>query len=725
MASGIAASAGPALAQDGTVRGRVLDSASGEPVATASIRVVGTILVTFSDQSGAFLLAAVPAGPRRLSVERLGYAPQRIDIEVPAGGTAAVDIALEVRAVAVGEVVASVTKRELGSFDSPVSVSVQEAEEIRRRSPATVDEAVAYSPAVQFVGDQLNIRGSSGFARGIGTRVLLMMDGVPINAVDSGALNWDMIPLTEVERIEVVKGAGSALYGTSALGGVVNVVTADVHAEPRTQLRLRAGFYDDPPADVWIWSNRTLSFSSVEVAHGRKLGPVDFWARAGLADDDGYIQNDDSNRKNVALRLGLGDRNNRLRLFGTWAREDHGSSEIWCTRGECEDPNGLEFQPARIPVSALDDRTRSDKTLVHLTHEKRGRTLSTFERLSWQRNDFETDFGDSFTGAVSDRFGGEGRLGWQPWSAALFTVGVEGDYSDVDSQLSGAHTVSDAALFAQAEASLGPILTLTAGVRGDLIWVDGGSFSETYSDQVSPRLGLVFSPDALTRVRTSVGRGFRAPTVAELFTATEVAGFQVVPNPNLRPERSWAGEVGIQRVFTSWLALDVAGFFYDFDQLIQADTTLQATGNILVTFGNLPESSVQGVEAIGRLSFFAEKLQGQVAYTYLETEDKETGEPLPYRPEHLLTAAGTLFLGSLELGADYRFAKAFERVEVFTDPRTDPRVDMSVLDLRLAYRIGRQTIRFNVDNAANYGYNTVERNLEPIRHYSVALELDF
>ncbi len=720
--------AGPAAApaQQGTVRGRVVDASTGEPVFEASVRVLGTVRVTFTDAEGRFLLAGVPSGLQRLSVERLGYAPQRIDVPVPGAGAATLEIALELRAVAVGELVVSPTKREQSSFDSPMSISVQEVPEIRRRNPESLDESVAYVPSVQFIGNQLNIRGSSGFALGVGTRVLLMMDGISINAVDTGELNWDMIPLTAVERVEVLKGAGSALYGTSALGGVVNVVTARVPDETRTSIRLRGGFYDNPPSKAWIWSAQTLGFGSAELTHARRLGPVGLWLQGGLYSDDGYIQNGEEDRVSVALRLGLGQANNRLRLFGTFARQDHGTAPRWCIRGECEDPEGLAYQPARIPAEALDDKTRSEQSLVYATYERAGRVTSGYARASWQRNDWRTDFGDRQTGAVSDRLGGELRFGWQALSQLQFTLGGEGAYSDVDSKLSGRHDLTDAALYLQAEASLGRLATLTAGARADVIWLDDGSFSDSYSDQLSPRFGLVLAPDAVTRVRGSVGRGFNAPTIFELFTATEVGGFRVVPNPNLRPERSWAGEVGVARVLTPWLSFDVAAFFYDFDQLIEADTVIDpGSGFINVVFMNLPESTVQGVEAIGRLSFLGDRLNGQVAFTLLDSEDKATGEPLPYRPDQLLTATGNLVLGTLELGADWRFASAFGAVNVFTDERLDPRVPMRVLDVRLAYRIGRQTLRFSVDNAANYGYNTVERNLEPIRRYTTALELEF
>jgi iron complex outermembrane receptor protein len=239
------------------------------------------VILTFSDDSGRFELRGVPAGLRRLSVERISYAPRRVEVDVPAGGRTEIEIELEPQAVAVGELVTSVTMRELSSLNAPVSVSVLKEEQIRERVPATAADAVAYVPSVQFVGDQMNIRASAGYSRGAGSRVLMLVDGVPANAGDSDAINWDVIPLTEVTRIEVMKGAGSALYGTIALGGVVNVVTAPPPQDPTARLRLRGGFYDDPPSSAWIWSNKTRGYASAELSYGQSLGAFGFWLRGG------------------------------------------------------------------------------------------------------------------------------------------------------------------------------------------------------------------------------------------------------------------------------------------------------------------------------------------------------------------------------------------------------------------------------------------------------------
>lgn len=726
IALAIAIDPSSAAAQEsGTVSGRVVGAATGAPVPAAAVRILGTVISTFTDDSGRFELRDVPAGRRRLAVERIGYGPRQLEVEVRAGAVAEVEVTLRPRAVALSGVVASVTKRELGLSNAPVSVSVMDVSEVMQRVPATAADAVAYAPSVQFVGEQVNIRGSSGYGRGTGSRVLLLVDGVPANAGDSGNLNWDVIPLTEVERVEVVKSASSALYGTSALGGVINVVTAQPPAEPITRIRLRGGFYDDPPHREWIWSSQTLGYASAELSHGRRVGPFTLWLRGGRGIDDGCQQNGDLDRANVALRLGLSGSADQLTLFGSWAQETHGESLLWCMRGQCPDPLRLEFQPLRVPVDAQDDRTRSDKARSYITHQRRwSDRVSTFERFSLSWNDWETDFGDNLIGAETFVWGGELKFDWQAATWLLLTLGSEGAYTDVNADLFGQHDLTDLALYAQGELGLTRWLTLTAGLRGDVRLIDGGSLSDPWSSELSPRAGLVLAPDARTRLRASLGKGFRAPSAAELFTATTVGGFLVVPNPDLEPERSLAGELGIQRLVTSWFAFDVAGFFYEFEDLIVARVDTAVTG-ITIQFDNLPEASALGLEAIARFSFFRDKLRLQGFYTYLDTEDKTTGEPLPYRPEHLLTATGSLHLGGLEIGADYRFASAFERVEVFEDERRDPRVDMRVLDARLAYRIGRQTIRFTVDNATNYGYTTIERNLEPIRRYTVALELEF
>src|SRR5205823_11442507 len=144
--------------------------------------------------------------------------------------------------------------RALGRRDeSATSVAVMNDTDLARRAVATVDEAVNRAPGVLLLNGQVNIRGSSGFVEGLGSRVLLLVDGVPANQGDRGGIDWDMVPLVDVERVEVVKGAGSSLYGSAAFGGVVNLITHDVPVGWHGRLRATGGAYANPPSEAWTF----------------------------------------------------------------------------------------------------------------------------------------------------------------------------------------------------------------------------------------------------------------------------------------------------------------------------------------------------------------------------------------------------------------------------------------------------------------------------------------
>ena len=104
---------------------------------------------------------------------------------------------------------------------------------------------------IQFVNGQINIRGSTGYIQGLNSRVLLTVDGVPMNQGDRGGIDWDLLAVDEIESVDILKGAGSSLYGSAALGGVVNVTTRDVPNGLHSRLRLTGGAYADPPYAIW------------------------------------------------------------------------------------------------------------------------------------------------------------------------------------------------------------------------------------------------------------------------------------------------------------------------------------------------------------------------------------------------------------------------------------------------------------------------------------------
>jgi iron complex outermembrane receptor protein len=134
-----------------------------------------------------------------------------------------------------------------------MSVSTMDAGSISRRNIITLDDALRYVPGVNLTEYQVNVRGSSGYSRGAGSRVLLLVDGIPFVTGDTGEMNFETLPVGQIERVEVVKGAASALYGSSALGGVINVITKRIPEQPETRIRAFGGFYGTPSFPQWDW----------------------------------------------------------------------------------------------------------------------------------------------------------------------------------------------------------------------------------------------------------------------------------------------------------------------------------------------------------------------------------------------------------------------------------------------------------------------------------------
>src|SRR3989442_8671809 len=142
--------------------------------------------------------------------------------------------------------------------ERPATSVVQVPEhDIDQRAVNTVDEAVDKAAGIQMLNGQINIRGSTGYIQGLNSGVLLLVDGVPMNQADRGGINWDLLPVDQIERVDILKGAGSSLYGSAALGGVVNLTTRDVPEGTHVRVRLTGGAYGNPPNEVWRFPHGT------------------------------------------------------------------------------------------------------------------------------------------------------------------------------------------------------------------------------------------------------------------------------------------------------------------------------------------------------------------------------------------------------------------------------------------------------------------------------------
>ncbi len=701
------------------VAGIVVSRADSLPVAGASVAIIGTALRTATDAAGRFAFPAAPVDMLDLVVARLGYSPELASVPPGTGDDAAVSIAITPNPIQIAPVVVTASREEQLASAAPVSVAVATATDLARRATLGLDEAIARVPGVEMLDGQISIRGSSGYARGLGSRVLLMVDGVPANEGDRDGIDWDLLPVTEVERVEVVEASASALYGSPALGGVVNVITRRIPDAPSLTVRVVGGGYAGPPHQVWRWRTTPALFGGVDVGYSRGIGPVRFLVSGGTLGDGGYRENNDDARAHGLLKVVLAPSAAlHGELLASAVHDDHGQVLFWCTQGTCAD-SGLAYQPFRVDSSTLGDRTRSDQYLVQATARRViDPDLALRARASWYRTAFTDAFRADTDGATADRLGAEFGAEWHPSPGRVVNAGTEVTYATVASDLYGDHSQTSLAWYADDGTPLGDAGRLTLGGRIDAVAVDAVAWNVV----ASPRVAATWQW-APVRLRASLGSGFRAPALAERFTSATQQGIQVIPNPSLESESSWSGELGATLPAARRVAIDAALFWSEYQNLIEPALV---AGGTEIQFTNVTRARVRGLDLTARAADLAGgHLDATLAYTWLDARDLTLDLPLAFRPRQLVTLsadwrAGLGAAGELTMGVDAHGSSAPARVEIF---ESDRRVPARALDFRASWRRGAVGAIAKVTNALNAMYTLVPRTLEPPRAYSLAVTI--
>src|SRR5690242_3223577 len=698
--------AGPAAAQQtGTIVGSVRDSA-GAPVAGAKIEAVGAAF-TLTGADGRFVLTEIPAGSVRVRVVAFAFRPDSADLTVPAGDSVTWTVTLRAGVFYLPGLVVTAGKRPESLENVAASVAVLSDSAIARHAVNTIDEAVDRVPGVQFLNGQINIRGSSGFEQGLGARVLLLVDGVPMNEGDRGGIDWDLVPVDDAERVEVVKGAGSSLYGSAALGGVVNIITRDIPEGIHGRVRFFGGGFANPPDPRWKFRDFTGMQGGGSLTGSFGTDQFRGALTVGGRHSDGYRQQDASDHLQVAGRgEWLPDPVTHVLFTGTWARHQYQVPLAWCGANECANMRGLTFQPFMVSDADTGNHTRSDHGYLTATVTRTPDENTTWmARASWLRThftDFQPQAGNDY--AVADRFGAEGRVVKTPSKDQTVTVGAEATESQVTSDVFHNHTQEQFAAYGETGRVMGRA-RLTAGARVDLLADDGGGMTAV----ISPHLAAVL-PSEIGIWRASAGRGFRAASLAEKFVTLPIPPLRAVPNPHLRPETAWSGEIGNTAVITPWLTTDAAIF-----QTRASDYISPALAGDSIQFQNLQRARLTGLDVSVRASPFTPDLALGAAYTYLDARelahDTIPNRPLPFRPRHLLTLSADYVRGPASVGVDFRYSSRIARVEL--DP-TDPRVAAKVLDVRAGWRLGAFDLRLLATNVLNYVYTLAPRTLEPV-----------
>jgi outer membrane receptor for ferrienterochelin and colicins len=704
-----------AISQNFSIEGKVVDAQS-IPLPGVNVIIVNTELGAATDKDGKYEIKKVPSGIYTIEYSALGYEKvKKENVEIK-NRSITIDVVLFEAAIETEEVIVTAGKYKQKKSDLTVSSDVINGEEFENRNFSNLEDAIRFVPGVTMTDDQVSIRGSGGYGRGTGARALMAIDGLPFYTGDTGEIVWEMIPVTELERVEIVKGASSSLYGSGAIGGVINCISRDVSEKPLTIINAFYGIYDKPYYDEWDWSGERRPFNGITLSHSQQIDKFGFNIAFTRLEDQSYREDDDF-KKYIGFLKAVYNFTpvSSLTFVLNTFNKNTGNFLYWKNSRNALIP----------PERNANDRVETDRYLFGLIYSGLVKdNLLLNVRASYYRNYFidnETPANES----ASNLYRGEVQLHSTLNKNVSLTGGVEEIATTVRSNLFGDTHSFQTGIYLTSDFKFEFPLIATVGVRYDyskLDTLDG-------TGDVSPKIGLNYKFLKNLVFRTAFGIGFRAPTIAEAFTSTSTGGITVKPNPEILPENNYTYEIGVNYNYLALFNLDVAVFFSKYKNLIEP---VFDPSDGLVFFSNVLEAQINGLEAGITVFILPEVLDLTVNYTYMLAEDVLSGKALRYRPKNILYAGLNFNKWNFQSGIDFRYISRVEEIDdelvdlgIVVDG--DLRVPTYSLDLNFGYSFISMdlplSIYLNLKNIFNYNYVELVGNIRPIRSYSFGFNL--
>lgn len=714
------------------ISGRVVDAETGDPLVFCNILLKPSPSGTVSLDDGTFAFESVPPGRYQLVVSYIGYREYSDSVSVVQGIPVALAIELVPTVLETDAIVVTASRKEQTARQAPATVSIVTREDINNQQVTTFDQAlesvtgVAAFRSVPISVQSMQIRGSSDVAGGgVGNRVLLLVDGRPALTSDSGGAFWSLVPTNFVDRVEVVKGAFSSLYGSTAMGGVVNVITRRPDYASRAQVDLKYGFFEKAPPEV-RYTDDLQTQSEAQLSYSGKAKRLGYILSASRKQSDGHAMGTAYDFYDIYAK-GIFDlqenRNLEITIGGGAAKNDYPHS--WLNSAE----------PLEIREKYRDDRQEKNYATTDIwywaipsSHIKYSTRFyyHRHEQLSFFNEDdpLQTVPGNELFGTQTsikgDKLGAIAQL--DAYFGRHYLVGgvdtqVDHVKSAPDTVMYGNQQINDVALFAQDEVSLPAHLTATLGLRYDSNHLVGG---KTF-DQMSPKLGLLWAPDRRVSFRALYGRAFRAPTIAELFLQRELAGgVDFVPNPGLQPEHMTLSlEGGVRWNPAGTLTIDAAAYRYEYEDMIFWENVSNefGVGYPLYQVRNLNSALMQGGD-VTLATNVTQYIRVSSNYTYLDARDRSPGrenDALAYRPKNSFGFAADAQWSRYMLHADTRYRSAIDEVYLFPLQAPDA---FWVTNANLRYRLGEHlTLSARVNNVFDRQYEELARYRMPGRNW--------
>ncbi|ACF12914.1 TonB-dependent receptor plug [Chloroherpeton thalassium ATCC 35110] len=740
------------------LRGKVMNS-HGEPVFQATLEVKESGSRTSSKMDGRFEFQNINAGTYHVKASHLGYEPVEITTKLGENDSSHVVIRFEKEKEHVLDgITVTATRQAARPEDVPQPVAQISSEEVERSYRYNVGEMMDFIPGLRVIRSGATIGADYGISiRSLNggpssDKTLVLIDGRPLNNGWDGGINFNMLPTEMVERIEVVKGPASALYGSQATAGVINVIAKD-------------------PASGW---------------HGKVSYIREFDASQEISDSDadGYAR-PDIGGTNVSFNSTFGDVNTDhflsfgyreatedylTNLSNDWENYDFNyrlkhqlTDKLHTTVSTDVHQNSWLYNAESTPTDEHYRFVGADFALKYFAKNGQLNTRIYLNNVDYNElvlsTDSETGFNTSRIGLMSDYtipvFDGKGSLkigldGYLDVASVEYDDAVEnlqfqGVQTILVKQKSGAwkettvdlytgtyasrsddYDLTNIALFAQYEHSFAQKLNILAGARLD----NHSEFGTVFNPKFGATYRLLTIGENTTTLKANYGKGYRAPNMRDLYSKS-LGGYG---DTDIEPEENESFDIGIFQRFGDWGYLEVSYFTMKVKNLIINDKVGTSNGGYYVVVQNssgstdtssfnyrknLGDYSPSGIE-VGLKIRPIENITFSASYTYLDPEDFtfQTSEN-----RYNASLYGWTDLESVRLEAELTYNVTGDGY--FFDYKSTPYEAFSLLDMMLAASFENYRISLIGKNLADTKYRLWHYEWQPGRTLALRFEMSY
>ena len=701
------------FSQDLSIEGKVLNADNNQPIVDVNIYIIDSSFGVATDSQGDFSIENLENKNYNLVASALGYKDSIITFNPSVKNSFIFKLERTSLMASSLEVIGRYPSKHNPNFTENITrdlISEQKSQTLTElfRNILGVDVQMEHNTGRNA---NVSIRGSSDYKPGgYNNRVLVLLDGFQMSIPNSGSVDWNGMPLEFIDRVEVLKGPMSSLYGQNSMGGVINLVTKKFRKEFST-VKASYGTFNSKNLDLGV--NRKINDS------------LSFQTLFQYKEGDGHRFNSQYRQNNLYLKL------------------DKPSSNLTTSLIINKSYTG---QPGfdKIERPSLISYRLTDRDSIYLQLFKRFKLKNNQDiDYSLSVNHFYTHYQDredvpdseiepqNFYNDLSVNT----RIEYQKLiNDNLYFIAGD-DLIFEQSEISVFNDAFDSpwqvthGIFGRFKYQVNPKLSLAAGLRHDYRTVKPAeNYSYINFSSLSPKFNLQYIASEKSNINLSLSKGFRAPSFSELFLKyTTSYGLVTQGNSNLKPEELYGIDVAYNYNNLENLTFTINPYYYTYNDMIDFVYALPVVAR------NRTDVNTKGFET--KVKFNSNNLTFDIGYTYLEVDDLNDLDPMFYRPRHKLVSKSTVdrknvthsFILKYQSEQDYQdfLSDDYDFVNSEIKFPVNQLEDLFIMDYISKFKFEKMDLSIKISNIFDTEYVLIQDYPMPGRVISLNYEMKF